>query len=783
MAAGRPLELGAYALGAFFLAAFMLTRPTVFGEVYASVGIPLLFMGAAAAALAATRGAGGSRDALPQLAIYLAAGFYYFASRLLRADQNTGFAIGEFVVVGVAVAAIAALSLSPRNLRVFFDCFYGLMFVMAASMVATFALQMSGRTPSQLVVGNFDYNYLPGTGRIFAPFTFAYGSTVEIYGRNIVRLCGLFREPGIAPAFLCWAAGWAAARRWSWLFIVTPLLGAVASLSSLGLVLAVIALAGVVLLRVRASWRVYLAAMPVGAILIWAAYYAPYIGLAVKTEGDTESARERAFLMRDVFETQNWLLGDGLTGYRNETINLITSISHSGLVFVGLYLAFAAFALWKNHRFFIPALLPAVVTAVASQPIAMTAPMAVIFVSWAALTPLAAPPLARRETRERPPLQPRKACRSRDRSKAPAGAARPQVSNQQSQANSHVVELQSLRGIAATIVMLHHCLRAIEWGPVGHFVGDILLNAHAAVVIFFVLSGYVLVRSLAARSLTTAGVLEFYIRRIFRIYPALWIGVSLGLLYFVSLATWPAPNTTDWFRTLYVPEQGSAVALVATFTAASVFLLPTLWTIKVELAASVLLPLFAWVVRSWAALAALLLITVGLSFAIDSRAVIVYLPAFVVGAALTRLPPLTGTTAVWAGTAAALVLMFGRYVASFDYHHPLPAFVEAVAAGVVILAILGARPAWMRWSAFTLIGDWSYSIYLLHLPILYFFTKLAVNLWSGPLWVLALLVTVATCGVTILLARTVYERVELPGSHLGKRFSRAATDNLRLRTA
>jgi peptidoglycan/LPS O-acetylase OafA/YrhL len=89
--------------------------------------------------------------------------------------------------------------------------------------------------------------------------------------------------------------------------------------------------------------------------------------------------------------------------------------------------------------------------------------------------------------------------------------------------------LDSVRGIAACIVVLHHC-----WLAFGNTVSGInaafaslptfftylfqkILAGHAAVIIFFVLSGFVLALSSLKQPMSYAG---FTIKRIFRIYPA-----------------------------------------------------------------------------------------------------------------------------------------------------------------------------------------------------------------------------------------------------------------------
>src|SRR5262245_42816924 len=69
---------------------------------------------------------------------------------------------------------------------------------------------------------------------------------------------------------------------------------------------------------------------------------------------------------------------------------------------------------------------------------------------------------------------------------------------------------------------------------------SLLANGRGAVVIFFVLSGYVLTRSLRSSLFDRDSVLRFYVQRFFRIYPAIWVASSLGLFYIFFLH-WQIP--------------------------------------------------------------------------------------------------------------------------------------------------------------------------------------------------------------------------------------------------
>ena len=104
-----------------------------------------------------------------------------------------------------------------------------------------------------------------------------------------------------------------------------------------------------------------------------------------------------------------------------------------------------------------------------------------------------------------------------------------------------IAELQSLRGLAALTVMIHHCSFYYIYAPGPKKWAEVLFNAHAAVVVFYVLSGFVLYESLKASTITANAALRFYVRRLFRIYPALWLACALGVTYVALFQGHPFP--------------------------------------------------------------------------------------------------------------------------------------------------------------------------------------------------------------------------------------------------
>lgn len=124
----------------------------------------------------------------------------------------------------------------------------------------------------------------------------------------------------------------------------------------------------------------------------------------------------------------------------------------------------------------------------------------------------------------------------------------------------HIPELQSIRGIAAIVVLLHHASFLFATTPHFRYWSEVVLNAHAAVMLFFVLSGYVLSRSLSGPELDLKRIGEFYLARAFRIYPALWLACVVGLIYlaFLHFET-PTLNISNWylgfFKTFHLPSK------------------------------------------------------------------------------------------------------------------------------------------------------------------------------------------------------------------------------------
>ncbi|MBS7809569.1 acyltransferase family protein [Roseococcus pinisoli] len=353
---------------------------------------------------------------------------------------------------------------------------------------------------------------------------------------------------------------------------------------------------------------------------------------------------------------------------------------------------------------------------------------------------------------------------------------------------NRLIELDSLRGIAALIVVLHHAYLSLPYLPDWvHWTLDAtplrLIGAgRPAVIFFFVLSGYVLTRALAAQEERQPGSVMNG--------PA-WAGyaaqraVRLGLPVLASLLVSAALQLLIWEAPL--PAETPGLVGVATWakmwswkslteqalllSAGNGFQLnPVLWSLVHEWRISLLLPFVLLFRGRLALLMAVALLGAGIArlagmpegdVALGSSllktfaASAGFLPAFAAGAALAlgRVPRLDPAQA-WAAGIAVLVMA----MAAHDY---------GVILASVLLILLAQRDgpfAWqMRRPSLVWLGRISFSLYLIHMPLLLAATHL---LRDQRVPELAALIAVV---LSFPAAALMYRWVEMPAHGLARR--------------
>jgi peptidoglycan/LPS O-acetylase OafA/YrhL len=314
--------------------------------------------------------------------------------------------------------------------------------------------------------------------------------------------------------------------------------------------------------------------------------------------------------------------------------------------------------------------------------------------------------------------------------------------------------LDGLRALAALSVLCMHVWLYGSPDPDRPTRGGVLESAafelRLGLVFFFVLSGYLLYRAFAAAALrgeSPVDVARYARRRVARIVPAYWLALLGAVVLLWGQRGEPGVRLPD--------EAGLPLFLVFGqnySTETFMTLNPVTWTLCVEAAFYLLLPLAGWLAFRWArgsvgrqAWLLLGLASAGLAYsAIDyyagwepifGKGLPAYLPHFAAGMAVAlwaegRRPTLTArrTAALVAGGfAIAIADGVWHAIARTPADDPWISIVGDVpaAAGfalVVAAVVLGRGPAvnWATVRPLAWVGVVSYGVYLWHVPLLIF---------------------------------------------------------------
>lgn len=346
--------------------------------------------------------------------------------------------------------------------------------------------------------------------------------------------------------------------------------------------------------------------------------------------------------------------------------------------------------------------------------------------------------------------------------------------------------LDSSRGLAAFVVFLSHFVLVFYPGLNQTWIAStplhLLWDGSNAVIYFFIHSGFILTYRLHQRKfeLTKSSYSAFVWRRIFRIYP-LFLFVLLAMFALVRL---------DYFRNnplgpLSFPlnyywqgESGFADVIRQSLLVLRLpndpvmRLIPQDWSLSIEMAVSLLLPAF-YVFQSrfsyW--LLGFIYITVQL-LGLDR-----FVFDFVIGIVLVSLYPSFRNWWMSKSSfpAKGLILILGIALSGADHYLPFSFFqilemifihTKAIGCALFLLVILASEKIKKMLSIRLLVlqGKTSYSIYLVHLLVLFLCFPLAsVQFLSTP----ALFIMIYT--LVFLLSIFLYHGIELPMIRLGRK--------------
>jgi peptidoglycan/LPS O-acetylase OafA/YrhL len=362
------------------------------------------------------------------------------------------------------------------------------------------------------------------------------------------------------------------------------------------------------------------------------------------------------------------------------------------------------------------------------------------------------------------------------------------------ESHDRIRSLHGLRGLAAVVVMIHHTLlidpnlaeahrtqvvgllpKLLTYTPL-----HVVWAGAEAVVVFFVLSGFVL-----ARPYLNGGhplrVGRFVRRRVIRLYLPVWAALA-GFVLLRPVRTGPVLGGSWWLNLHDGPLSLLDLILDASLVRAPRFTtMPALWTLRWEVVFSLSLPGLVWAVRRFGhriqagfALVALV-VTAAAGHegpAIGAGAVLGVLLCAHEGRLRELLGRLTcrrGSLLV-AGSSLALVAPWvlepaGRRLPLLQGSLAALGSVLAVLGGVLLvtLALWEPMARWLSGRLLLWIGERSFSLYLVHEPV-----GVAVAFALGATSVTLPLIALSW-GLSLLTTIAFFRWVELPTAAWSRR--------------
>ena len=361
----------------------------------------------------------------------------------------------------------------------------------------------------------------------------------------------------------------------------------------------------------------------------------------------------------------------------------------------------------------------------------------------------------------------------------------------------HLPELDALRGAAAFVVLMNHCHQVWLGTSHPHWISRpklnpalwLLVNGHASVILFFLLSGFVL--TLPSLQGSNQRYPQYVVRRICRIYLPYLAGLVvavIGCTYFWGRTEYGEAVAELW---ALPPDRTSILQHLAVIGRFDVYRYDVpFWSLVHEMRISLIFPAVLWVAKRMrlgmtfvVAAACTLVSTLSLKYLETGMPgsvrvtawsfTLSYCGTFLLGAALARRHERYAKLLAGLSLAKKAALLAAALVL---YLYPPPAvdgidlgdFVSSC-GGVVLLTFClhhsGYAARWLRRAPWQFLGRISYSLYLVHYPILLalahtFYGRFALPWLMLPFLVLAL-------GV----ATAMYALVEAPSITLGRKAS------------
>jgi peptidoglycan/LPS O-acetylase OafA/YrhL len=373
-----------------------------------------------------------------------------------------------------------------------------------------------------------------------------------------------------------------------------------------------------------------------------------------------------------------------------------------------------------------------------------------------------------------------------------------------------VCALDSVRGIAALSVVFHHCLvvfptfwqvyqrdevipsPAIWW--VAYTPIHLLWGGLEAVIVFYVLSGFVLAMPLLRSSAPSYA--AFTVKRFCRIYLPYAGSLLIAALLLNTTSTFGIRDLSVWFNCAWSrPVEWSTITdhLLMLGTIKWNYVNPVVWSLVHEMRISLIFPALIWIATrvKWQVLIPLAFLGSGSAKLIHHFTALdgvggslmetaSYLFLFVAGAELAIHRPVLkrrveqlGVSTRWALLMISILLLNSRW--NFFGRSAELRIVLVWIGAIAIVALISTPGPWepiLQYSGLRWLGKISYSLYLVHLVVLFgMLYTLQGRVPKSGIVAMSLL-------MSLMLAALFHRLVESPSLELGRKLEQRFTRRL-----
>ena len=363
-------------------------------------------------------------------------------------------------------------------------------------------------------------------------------------------------------------------------------------------------------------------------------------------------------------------------------------------------------------------------------------------------------------------------------------------------------QLDSVRGLAAVMVVLHHAVIMTAIGnrlwwegqpPTGWwqwlaFKTPLILlhQGRSPVYLFFVLSGFVLSLPWMIGKPQTYS--TFMIRRFFRIYVPYASSMILSIILLWMIGHPAVPTLSSWYSLIWghPVDQQSLLNMVMLIDPRNAYMNFPTWTIAWELRISLIFPLLLWPLsrmgRKGLLVSVLALVAMSIPlrhYSADaaefSRTMLAYSGLFMMGAFLASIASQIQNFRVSSSMVSVVLLVIGLLMLCPRWSsRPLIAMIP-IGIGSCLVIAAALRTGWFSRTLQSVVPMWlgrvSFSLYLLHVPIMAAAIGLTHNILPPGLAI--------TLGVSLsfLLAPIFNRLIERPSQQLGRHLGHRLTQD------